>query len=248
MPTGTIIMPPFQPNRPAEIPALPDQPDDPQAFGYKTTWWALPTSDTTAVVEAIELKNPLRANWRMGIHLAYKGGIYVAPPVDGWTLITGFDLPPRSETARDEAIYALLALSKTFGTALVFGTHRVVEYHIWAKAVAGALVRGYGWIGESGRTFWDEGPLTPEEQELGLTFANESKVMAIARKWSIAPCDLANYKLKQRRLGVLGSYGELFRRDSSGAITQESWLEQLMRALAPERFKQLRSRENPPAR
>jgi hypothetical protein len=205
---------------------LPEQtPDDPQSFGFKTIWWAFPTADTAGVVAAIELENPQPANWQTGIKYAYDRAVFVTPPVHEWTLVTGFVLMPHSDDARNEVIDPLLRLSAMFGSALVFATHRVVEYHVWAKAVGGSLVRGYGFVGASGRTFWDEGEMTPEELELGfaffdsrsaeaendsywdredLTFPREMNVMDIACKWSVSPYELDSYKPTQRRLGVVG--------------------------------------------
>ena len=215
-------------------PELPEQTaDDPKSFGFKNIWWAFPTTDTAAVVAAIELENPRPANWQTGIKYAYDRALFVTPPVHEWTLVTGFELDPRGEDARNEVIDPLLRLSAMFGSALVFATHRVVEYHVWAKAVGGSLVRGYGYIGESGRTFWDEGEVTHEELELGfaffdnrsaeaendsywdredLTFPDEMNVMDIAGKWSVSPFELDSYKPRERRLGVVG--------DRSGVLQQ----------------------------
>src|SRR5262249_14833633 len=141
------------PPRAADLP--PQQPDSPRAFGFKNTWWAVPSSDTNVVVDAIGLQNLQTANWQTGIKYAYERSVFVTPPIDDWTPITGFSRPPMGQNARDEVIQPLLGLSEKFGTALVFATHRIVEYHVWAKAVAGSLVRGYGYVGESGQTFWD---------------------------------------------------------------------------------------------
>jgi hypothetical protein len=208
------------------------EPDDPFGFGFKNSWWALPTPDTEVVIDAIRLQNSQPANWQTGIQYAYERSVFVTPPIDKWTLIAGFYLPPMSQKARDEVISPLLELSEKFGMAFVFATHRIVGYHIWAKAVAGSLIRGYGYSGESMVTFWDEGPMTPEERELGfaffdersleskndsywdrkdLTTPNETNVMDIARKWSVAPFDLDDYKPSERKLGVLGSHSELLK-------------------------------------
>lgn len=222
---------------PAETPAVvelpPQQPDDPRGFGFKNTWWAIPSADTAAIVDTIGLQNAQPANWQTGIRYAYEDSVFVTPPIKNWTLITGFQLPPSGQNARDEVLQPLLELSETFSTALVFSTHRIVGYHVWAKAVAGTLIRGYGYLGESGQTLWDEGALTPEEVELefaffdercyeagddsywereDLTFADEMNVMDIARLWSVSPDDLEVYKPKERSLGVLGSHSKLLRR------------------------------------
>lgn len=221
-----------------EIQLPPQVPDDAIAFGFKNTWWALPTTDTQSVVTAIHLQDAQPANWLTGIKYAYDRSVFVTPPVRDWTSIVGFYLPPMGQNARDEVMQPLLELSKMFGTALVFSTHRIVGYHLWAKAVQGSLVRGYGWLGESGTTFWDEGPMTPEERRLGFAFLderspeaeddsyweredlsrpNEMNVMDIAREWSISPYDLKHYKPKERSLGVLGSGAALFRCDTRKA-------------------------------
>jgi hypothetical protein len=158
--------------------------------------------------------------------------------VDNWTFIIGFVLPPSGQDARNEIIEPLLQLSGAFSTALVFATHRVVEYHVWAKAVAGSLIRGYGYVGESGKTFWDEGPMTPEEQKLGFAFfderrpeaeedsyweredldyPDEMKVMDIAGAWSLRPADLDESIPQEKLLGVLGSHSELLQAHGENA-------------------------------
>lgn len=211
----------------------PQTPDNPRGFGFKNTWWALPCADTEAVVDAIRLQEPQPANWQTGIDQAYENNVFVTPAVDGWTLITGCQLPPMGQHARDELIEPLIHLSALFGTALVFSTHRVVEYHVWAKAEDGALVRAYGYVGEPGRTFWDEGPLTSEEEVLGFTFfdercpeaqndlyweredlryPDEMCVMDIAREWSVSPYDFEGLTTVQPSLGILGTRSEVLRR------------------------------------
>jgi hypothetical protein len=219
---------------PAVVVLPPQLPDDPQGFGFKNTWWALASTDTNAVVAAIRLQNPQPANWQTGIKYAYEHSVFVTPPIDDWTLIAGLYLPPMDhKTARNEVIPPLIELSQSFRAALVFATHRVVGYHVWAKAVEGSLIRGYGYIGESGETFWDEGPMTTEERELGFAFfderspeaqdqsywerddldyPDEMNVMDLARKWSVSPYDLDDYKPEVRSLGVLGSHSELLKR------------------------------------
>jgi hypothetical protein len=230
-------LPPREPD-PGPVQLPPQNPDDPVQFGFKNTWWALATTDTQAVVAAIRLQNAQPANWRTGVKYAYERSVFVTPPVDGWTLIVGFYFPPSGQGARDEVLGPLIRLSDRFGTACVFGTHRIVEYHVWAKAVAGSLVRGYGWVGESGRTFWDEGPTTAEEQKLGfaffdercpeakddcyweredLDFPDEMRVMEIARGWCVSPIDLHEYTPEEKSLGVLGSHSELLNRSTEKA-------------------------------
>ena len=221
------------PTASSRVPLPPQTPDNPRGFGFKNTWWALPSEDTEAVVDAICLHEPQPANWQTGVDHAYENDVFVTPPVDGWTLITGFRLPPNGQRPRDEVIEPLVHLSELFGTTLVFSTHRVVEYHVWAKAENGTLIRAYGYVGESGRTFWDEGPLTVEEEGLGfrffdercpeaqndsyweredLQYPDEMSVMDIAREWSVSPYDFEGLTTVQPSLGVLGTRSEVLKR------------------------------------
>ena len=204
----------------------PQIPDLPSGFGYKNTWWAFPTQDTSAVVAAIELQNPQPANWQTGILHVYQQSVFVAPPIGKWTFVAGFDLPPSSTNARQEVIDPLLQLSQVFGEAQAFSSHRVVGYNVWAKAVSGQLIRGFGYLGESGETFWDEGEMTPEEHNLGfrffderlpeaeddsywdredLSYPDEDHVMQIAAAWSISPTTLDSCHYQKPQLGVLGT-------------------------------------------
>lgn len=51
----------------------------------------------------------------------------------------------------------LPSLSRRFGEAQKFGTHRVVEYHEWQRWAGGSPARRYRWIGESGKIRFDDG-------------------------------------------------------------------------------------------
>jgi hypothetical protein len=237
--------------RKRSLPVLPPKtmPDDPVSFGFKNAWWALSTVATEAVVAAIRLQNPERCNWANGVKEAYEDSIFVTPPVQGWTLVVGGGLWWMDRNARQHVLEPLLQLSKHFGTALAFATHRVVEYHVWAKAVAGSLVRGFGYVGESGVTFWNEGPMTPEEEQLGFASfgadhstsepelhakrtnrhsPNEMCVMDIARKWSVSPYDLEELKPVTRELGVLGGGAHLFDAREQSCATSPGWLRSVL--------------------
>lgn len=84
-----------------------------------------------------------------------------------------------------------------FGEAYYFGTHRVVEYHAWAKSVNGKLVRAYGYLGETGETIVNRGEISDAELENGLIYTdldaeepnlpNEEDVLLMAKAWTIDP-------------------------------------------------------------
>ncbi len=200
-------------------------PDSPVPFGYKCAWVAVPACDSAALANALDLKQQRAAGWEEGVEKAYRKHVFVTPPVGGWTLAVGWPLMPSGgRTTREEILPRLLHLSEALGSASFFATHRVIELHVWAKAEAGRLVRGYAYIGESNQTLWNEGPWTAEEVDLGfaffdetcaeaeddayweredLSFPTEQSVMGLAGRWSVAPTDLGLHSA-EAGLGILG--------------------------------------------
>ena len=114
-------------------------------------------------------------------------------------------------------------LSRQFGDAQYFATHRDVGLHAWARARQGRLARGYGWLGGKDLTLWDEGRRTKQEHDLGFQFTNgrsptgaspdEDGVMQLANLWSIDPMSL-NEDFKEPTRGLLGSAAWSERRTS----------------------------------
>ena len=167
------------------------------SFGYKTAWFAVRSSNADAVIRALRLTNPVPAEAQAAITLAYDDGssdlsgkVFVTPPLGGWTLATstGFlavaDAQPSQLTDLVARISAELATEVQF-----FATHRIVEAHLWARAINGQISRAHLYVGESGETQMDVGEPTPEEVALGLNLRdpNEEDVMSVAGKWSVNP-------------------------------------------------------------
>ncbi len=192
-----------------------EPPDRPMPFGPKTAWLAIDTTDTAAVATALGLQETRAATWADGIAAAYRSSVFVTPPLADWTLAVGTALFPPD---RAEAFIKPLVerLSQQFGEAQYFGTHRDVGLQLWARARHGRLVRGRGWLGQRALVLWDEGALTPEERDLGLSSdrppvieparetgitsqplhrpadagPDEAAVMQLASLWSIDPTAL----------------------------------------------------------
>jgi hypothetical protein len=205
---GLAIIPVYRPDYSGGT-----DPDLPLPFGSKMAWLALDTTDTQAVAATLDLHEARAATWSEGIDAAYKTLIFITPPLADWTLVAGTVLfpPDRVETF----VKPLLErLSRQFGDAQYFGTHRDVGLHAWARARQGRLVRGYGWLGGKGLTLWNEGGWTKEERDLGLQFIDgrsptgvspdEDCVMQLANLWSIDPTSL-NEDFKEPTLGLRGS-------------------------------------------
>ncbi|MWC29766.1 hypothetical protein [Paenibacillus sp. MMS18-CY102] len=169
-------------------------PDYPVPFGYKCQWLAVTTGDTQAVVEAIQLQELEIANWSTGVDAAYEGHYFVSPPIQGWTLVINALMPDITGAESPSPLTLIDELSNRFGEAYYFGTHRVVDYHAWAKSVNGKLVRVYGCLGE---TFINEGAISKEEHDYHMIFTgldveephlpSEEDVLLIAKEWTVDP-------------------------------------------------------------
>jgi len=185
-------------------------PDEPSPFGYKCMWFAVKTTNVDDVVKEIGLKSAQRCNWKSGVAAAYEGKIFVTPSVNGWTLVVGQDLPTLDDKDRRKQTEAILIkLSKRFAEAQHYGTHRVVEFHSWVKAVNGKIIREYAYLGERGEMLHDSGDITTEEQSVGIKsdsnfFPDESHVMKVAGKWSLDPTELST-KSSGKGVGWLGT-------------------------------------------
>ncbi|MCL2526983.1 MAG: hypothetical protein FWE42_01095 [Defluviitaleaceae bacterium] len=171
-----------------------NEPDLPEPFGYKMTWYAIKDESPHAAIEKLSLKVVHESNWRNGIGYAYRspGNIFVSPLIEGYVLILGlFEYD-------DVKKHALL-----FNDLYYFGTHCVSEYQAWAKFSQGQVIRGYCYMGECGEVLWNEGNITAEEEALGFgrfpsntdetladdfdyeNFPDEEDVLAIAKAWSV---------------------------------------------------------------
>ncbi len=214
---GSIVIP-YMRRRPLAV-----DPDLPVPFGFKMAWLALSTRDTARVAAALGLKDVREATWKEGIGAAHESSIYVTPPIGEFTLAVGKNLQA-PEMVRAFVKPLLERLSREFGDAQYFCTHRVVEFHVWARASKGQLKRGYGYSCESGLTLWNEGQPAKEERELGFEFVNgpqceigqghpelncnvsgpnEKSVMELASLWSIDPTTLGAED-KEQATGLLG--------------------------------------------
>ncbi|MNC34695.1 hypothetical protein D3C75_831430 [compost metagenome] len=179
-----------------------EDPDFPIPFGYKTQWFAIKTSDTEAVAAALHLTDQKRANWKTGLAGAEEGYYFVAPPVNGWTLVINSLMPDlEAELTSDplsSPLKAITYLSEAFGEACYFGSHRIVDYYAWAKAKDGNISRGFGYLGETGSIILDQREVYAEEQKQNSGFdesastneisvPDEEDVISMAKEWTTDP-------------------------------------------------------------
>ena len=175
-------------------------------FGGKQAWLAVRREDdragvAEAVLAALGLRDLGDVPWRDGIDLAHltDDRLAVTPPLAGardeqWVLATGRWL------LRPGTTVDVVGLSAALGTEVqFFATHRVTELHRWQRAATGALVRAFGYVGQTGEvTSWHGDP-DPAERDAGLpaeldedttVLVGEKDVLRVAEAWSIDPTTL----------------------------------------------------------
>jgi len=133
-------------------------------------------ADPATVLNALELEPGTPANWSSGLAAMYARGedqwVFVSPPVSGWVMAVSTSWPyPTAETHHDigkkfDLLFS--RLMKRFDDVQFFGSHRVVDFAAWARAVDGKPIRLFGWSGCNGEVFMNSGSQTPEEAKLGL--------------------------------------------------------------------------------
>ncbi|GAB1692988.1 hypothetical protein KRM28CT15_47910 [Krasilnikovia sp. M28-CT-15] len=169
-------------------------------FGTKQAWLAVRDADPREVQTALGLRDLGEVPWREGIDLAYLTDDRVAftprLPGDGgsWVLAVGRWL------LRPGTVVDVPGLSAQLGTEVqFFATHRVTELHRWHRAVAGELVRAFGYVGQTGEvTSWYGDPdateraagLPPALDEETTVLVAERDVLTVAAAWSVDPTRL----------------------------------------------------------
>jgi hypothetical protein len=199
-------------------------PDAAIGFGYKCMWFAVKAAHKKRVAESLGLKNISDCNWQVGIDDAYHGAVFITPAIGSWTLACGLGLPHGDTKEGIEEVKNILrTVSKEFGEAQFFCTHRVTEYHCWMKAINGQIERIYSYSGELGENAAVEGQPTEFEKTLHLinTFSDEAKdekyferedlvyadeelLMKLAGHWSVDPTKLEDRKDIAPGLGLIG--------------------------------------------
>ena len=195
--------------------------DKPKSFGYKLLWFAVKNASKQEIINLLELSALGQSNWANGVNQAYDNRIFVTPEIEGWTLVCGNGLLHKLDK-ENEDVELLNKLSSKFGEAQYFYTHRVTEYHIWAKSINGKLERYYSYIGEQSENLKIEGNPTEVEKgkKLVNTFSEDAKkdtyfedetlvtpdeelVMEIAEDWSINPTEIEKYTNFKNEYGIV---------------------------------------------
>jgi len=180
-------------------PKLPNTPELPRKFGYKTAWLAIKTNDPQQVLAKLPTQSITPTGWQTGIVEAEKyhsNTLFVTPPINGWVLVTGGHLLGIDPLQPDFAKLTQPLLD-TFGSVQYFGNYRVIGYIAWCKAENGKWQRQFTLA--DGNIFLNEGAYTEAERAAGIPdfsiptdddeayYANEDYPPQLAEQWSVNP-------------------------------------------------------------
>lgn len=184
-------------------------------------WMAVRASTVREVRNALGLSNPTPCTIEDGLAGNHQQALFLAPPVNGWVLITGPGIPDPADDV-DEVFHLLRSLSIKLGAAQFFSFNRVVGHHGWAWARGGGIVRAFAW---AGKTVWNEGDPTPAERAFRMRcpayddpppqsamarealFGNLDKVPLLAARWSVDPVGV--HQQLPHGIGVAGEFNRV---------------------------------------
>jgi len=183
-------------------------------------WLAVKSTNLGEVQQALKLTNPTPCTWREGLARRVENRLLLSPPIAGWVLVVGHDLPDPAEDV-DSCYLFLQRLSVELGEVHYYSANRVLHHHAWARLEWGSVVRAYAWAGQ---TLWNQEPMTAAESKLGLicddysypverepldpspmNAINEERIFQLAACWSIDPTRIADQSFR----GASGLSGEL---------------------------------------
>jgi hypothetical protein len=187
-------------------------------FSAPTRWLAIKSGNPQLVQAALGLANPKPCSWEEGLTAAHEHKLFISPPLGGWILVMGSNLPEPGDDV-DKCFRFLLDLSRKLGHVQYFSINRAVNHHAWVQVEQGVVRRAYAW---GGRTLWNQGRLTRAEIELALkcyaygdgedridfgridpAAVNTERVPLLASRWSLDPTAIDARMLKEHQ-GIAG--------------------------------------------
>jgi hypothetical protein len=154
-------------------------------FEAPSRWLAVRTHNPLSVQQAMGVQHPRACPWGDALSTPFEPRLFISPPVQGWVLVMGCDLPdPIADI--DECFLFLTRLSQQLGDVQFFARNRAVSHHGWARLDSGKVIRAYMWAGE---TLWNQGSETKAERDLKmrcLTYADNSDALGVAEREAFA--------------------------------------------------------------
>lgn len=180
-------------------------------------WIAIRGAEASKIQAALGLHDTTQCSWEEGFLEAKEHKLFISPPVAGWILVVGSDLPEPGDDV-DKCFHFLSKLSKQVGHLQYFCTNRTLNQHAWAIVDRGHVFRAYAWASQ---TVWNQGPMTAAEKDLGLgcfpysyrpdfterdiLASNTEKVNALAARWSVDPAAVVENCWTNER-GIVGDF------------------------------------------
>ncbi|WP_270524866.1 hypothetical protein [Longibaculum muris] len=167
--------------------------DTPIPFGMKISWLVVKEKDPNTVMKKLNCTDIEVSNWQSAFsHMQKMKKVFVTPCFNGYVLILNYNEPLENKELLQD-------IASKFEEIHYFSTHRIVDLSCWVKYINGKLMRSFYYVGEQGEIFWNEGELTNEEKEIGLTsssfdleaydestiYPNEEIVDALAAEWGV---------------------------------------------------------------
>ena len=175
-------------------------------------WLAIKSGNPQLVQAALGLHNPTPCSWEEGLTVSNEQKLFISPPVGGWILVMGSNLPEPGEDV-DKCYHFILELSRKLGQVQFFSINRVVNHHTWVQAEQGVVVRAYSW---ASKVIWNQGRMTRPELDLSLkcygygegedrfdfgqvdpAVVNTERVPLLASRWSLDPTSIDARMLKE---------------------------------------------------
>ena len=180
-------------------------------------WLAVRSLNPHAVEVALGLHHVRPCSWTDALATPTEPRLFISPPVDGWIVVMGNDLPDPADDV-DECFKFLVGLSQKLGEVQFFSRNRAVSHHGWVRLIQGEVLRAYVWAGD---TLWNQGEMTDLERSLKLrcrsyaentevlsftereaTALNTERVVRVAAAWSLDPTTLEGVALEAK--GISG--------------------------------------------
>ena len=187
-------------------------------FNVPSRWLAVRSGNPLLVQAALGLNNPTPCSWEEGLSAAHEQKLFISPPIRGWILVMGSNLPEPGDDV-DKCFRFILELSRKLGHVQFFSVNRAVNHHAWVQAEQGSVHRAYAW---AGKTLWNQGALTRAEIELVLkcygygegeervdfgrpdpSALNTERLPLLAARWSLDPTSVDARMLKENQ-GIAG--------------------------------------------
>jgi hypothetical protein len=201
-------------------PAFPDRAEHHGLpFNQPDVWLAIRNRNVDLILETLGMQNTTPCSWEDGLENTEQRGVFVSPPIGGWTLVIGPRLPDLNDDI-DALFRFITQLSARLGHVQYFHSNPALHHHAWARSEYGRIHRAFAW---TDHTIWNQGRPTLAEAQLGMicpgyddpakaaesfgqpdfVMANAERVPALAARWSVNLSTLTAQSFNRDR-GVAG--------------------------------------------